>query len=153
MKRQKTVGMTKRMKMKKMNGNQSAFDSFSFLFEKQVMFQKKVQYIDGKVNGAKVDDIPCDSPSKFIYHMSAMQEELGEVLKADKRWKTHRNSTFVKDEKLDEIADVFITAMNIAMWSGFDHKQIYDAILNKIAVNHARIDKQRREHSEILSRD
>ena len=39
-----------------------------------------------------------------------MTEEMGEVLASDKRWKTHRKERYVREEKLDELADVFITA-------------------------------------------
>ena len=64
-----------------------------------------------------------------------MVEELGEVMKADKRWKTHRNHRYEPDEKLDEIADVFITAMNISIHSGFTAEDIEKAISNKIKEN------------------
>ena len=76
-----------------------------------------------------------------MYHTLAMMEELGEVLKADKRWKTHRNERFVKEEKLDEIADIFITAMNMAMYSGFDDRTVLNAIEKKISENEVRLEQ------------
>ena len=62
-------------------------------------------------------------------------EELGELMKSDKRWKTHRNARYEPEEKLDEIADVFITAMNISMYSGFSADEVAKAIAKKIAEN------------------
>jgi hypothetical protein len=106
---------------------------FTRLYTQQVMFQ---QMIEG--------EFPKDDPIKFQYHMNAMTEELGEVLKADKRWKTHRNTTFIPEEKLDELSDCFITLMNVNMWSGFSANELLDAIENKIAENLKRLDKELR---------
>ena len=110
----------------KMNGMTSPF-ALSYL--NQTKFQKEV-------TGA---DCPGDNLNHFCYHVNAMVEELGEVMKADKRWKTHRNVRFEPSEKLDEIADVFITAMNIAIHSGFTSGQIEAAIDNKIRENYYRL--------------
>lgn len=107
---------------------------FNKIYCSQIRFQRNVEKLSFKHN------LPIDNPFKFQYHMTAMTEELGEVLKADKRWKTHRNVRLDKSEKLDEIADVFITAMNISMWSGFSSTEIYEAIENKIAINQIRIE-------------
>ena len=83
---------------------------------------------------------PCDNPQLFEYHIAAMIEELGEVLKADKRWKSHRNTSFNESEKLDELADVFITAINLALWSGFDGVDITCAIASKLKENFKRLE-------------
>ena len=99
-------------------------DKFELLYTRQIAFQ---QIVEGK--------LPSDNPTKFQYHMNAMTEEMGEVLKADKRWKTHRNTTYVPEEKLDEIADMFITTLNISMWSGFTAEQLYEAVTKKIEEN------------------
>lgn len=115
---------------KKMTGNQK--ESFFLLYASQILFQEKVEKYSGR--------LPIDDPVKFQYHMNAMTEELGEVLKADKRWKTHRNTTFNPEEKLDELADCFITLMNVGIWSGFSWDEVYDSILNKISENNKRID-------------
>ena len=106
--------------------------SFGDLFDLQAKFQERV-----------TGQLPCDSPANFEYHITAMVEELGEVLKADKRWKTHRNTTFIPDEKLDELSDVFITVMNLCMWSGFDAEDILDAVKNKINQNFRRLEDQK----------
>ena len=106
--------------------------SFAESFKSQISFQEKI-------TGLKC---PADNLKQFSYHIQAMVEELGEVMKADKRWKTHRNERFVPDEKLDEIADVFITAMNIAIHSGYTSDDIEDAISKKIKENQLRLLKE-----------
>lgn len=103
--------------------------NFKYLYSKQKDFQQEVE-----------GEYPFDDPLRFQYHMNAMQEELGEVLKSDKRWKTHRNETFNKDEKIDELADCFITLMNISLWSGFDEEQIIEGVARKIKRNYDRIE-------------
>ena len=78
-----------------------------------------------------------------------MVEEMGEVMKADKRWKTHRNFRYEKEEKLDEIADVFITAMNMAIHSGFTAEQMEEAISSKIKENYARLKIESKEGQQV----
>lgn len=112
-------------------------DTFKELFLMQQLFQHRVAVTDKPVT------LPCDNPTLFQYHMTAMTEEMGEVLKADKRWKTHRNTAHNPEEKLDEIADCFITMMNVAMWSGFSNEDIYEAIKGKIEQNNKRLDKEK----------
>lgn len=113
----------------KMNGT-----NFESSYTSQILFQSKV-------TGA---NCPGDNLAQFSYHIQAMVEELGEVMKADKRWKTHRNTRYELDEKLDEIADVFITAMNIAIHSGFSSEDIENAIANKVKKNFERLESKRR---------
>jgi NTP pyrophosphatase (non-canonical NTP hydrolase) len=84
----------------------------------------------------EVKDLPKDNLEHFSYHIQAMVEELGEVMKADKRWKTHRNSSYNSAEKLEEIADVFITAMNIAIHSGYTSDEVLKEISDKINKNY-----------------
>lgn len=103
--------------------------SLNEMFLTQEVFQKEVTGMT-----------PHDNPQLFEYHIAAMIEELGEVLKADKRWKSHRNTAFNEDEKLDELADVFITAMNLALWSGFDGVDITCAIAAKFKENFNRLE-------------
>lgn len=102
--------------------------NFETLYASQVSFQ---EMITG-------DQLPRDNLPGFSYHVQAMVEELGEVMKADKRWKTHRNERYVPEEKLDEIADVFITAMNIAIHSGYSAQEVAEAIFLKISDNNRR---------------
>ena len=104
------------------------------IFENQALFQKK---ITGLI-------LPQDSLQWYTYHMLAMQEEMGEVLKSDKRWKTHRNERFCPEEKLEEMADVFITAINIALFSGFSHEDIANAVLKKIDENFEKLERSKK---------
>lgn len=107
------------------------------VYEKQTDFQKMVLRYKGMCDLA--DDLPADNIPWASYHVQAMVEEMGEVTKADKRWKTHRNENYDRLNKLDEIADVFITTMNIAIFSGFQPKEVSDAIVNKIQQNIERL--------------
>lgn len=118
---------TAMMNQMKMNGD------FQRLFDMQAGFQKEVTGLA----------LPADEIVWFQYHMSAMQEELGEVLKADKRWKTHRNAHYDPENKLEELADVFVTAINLALFSGFDANMIAAAIEGKIAENKRKLIERR----------
>lgn len=102
------------------------------LYKLQIMFQ---QSIEGMT--------PTDDPIKFQYHMTALQEEMGEVLKADKRWKTHRNTSHDPEEKIDELADCWITLMNITMWSGITIDEMLEGIAIKIVENLKRLEKEK----------
>lgn len=127
------IGMMKTMT----NGKMS--DSFSDIFDKQKNFQLCI--LKNKYDSE--NDIPTDSVKWFSYHTLAMVEELGEVLKSDKRWKTHRNERYVKEEKLDELSDVFITFMNMCMYSGFSSDEIFEATKNKIKTNFSRFNLEK----------
>lgn len=122
--------------MMRMNGKMKS--SFIELYNKQIDFQQRI--LDEKVKEGKPSfALPQDDINWFTYHMRAMVEELGEVTKADKRWKTHRNENFNQEEKVDELADVFITAMNLAIYSGLSGQDMYNAIEEKIEENNERI--------------
>lgn len=105
------------------------------LYEMQVKFQELVLAKQLQENGKPAIALPQDDVNWFSYHIQAMVEELGEVMKADKRWKTHRNERFEYDEKVDEIVDVFITAMNLAIYSGISAEQLVTSIVSKINEN------------------
>lgn len=110
--------------------------SFHNMFLKQAenqrnMFEKGM-YNGFSDNDGKFTELPIDDPKLSSYHIQQLVSEIGEVLEADKRWKNFRNDAYDKDAKLDEIADCFIVLMNIAMFSGFDSVDIYDAVCNKI---------------------
>lgn len=113
------------------------------LYNMQVEFQKQVLEKQSKETGKPVIALPQDDISWFSYHIQAMVEELGEVMKADKRWKTHRNDRFEFDEKVDEIADVFITAMNIAIFSGVSSDQLVNKIIAKIQENTLKLNSKK----------
>lgn len=129
--------------MKKMETTTGKEDSkggiLTMLFMMQAHFQEQVTGI-GK--------LPVDDVKWFQYHMAAMQEELGEVLKADKRWKTHRNAHFDPENKLEELADVFVTAINLALFSGIDTPTMATAIMNKINSNYQKLQQQRSQSDD-----
>lgn len=100
--------------------------SIDLLFEMQAIFQQQITGVQ----------TPVDDVRWFQYHMSSMMEELGEVLKADKRWKTHRNVFHDQANKLDEIADVFIIAINLALYSGIDGETMASTIVDKMSRNY-----------------
>ena len=115
--------------------SENAWDSF---FKNQILFQNQIL----SLNKSNIKVLPIDDVRWFEYHSLAMIEEIGEVLKADKRWKTHRNERYKKDEKLDELADVFITFLNLCIYSGFDAKDMQLAILKKIKENFERLQNE-----------
>lgn len=122
----------------KMIGNSKSFQE---LFRKQIEYQQEVNKLESDTKDDLV--LPQDLTLKFQYHMTAMTEELGEVLKADKRWKTHRNQRYVPSEKLDELADVFITAMNLVIFSGFSAEELLSEVDKKILENIGRLEQER----------
>lgn len=121
---------------------------FVKLFNRQVRNQsnliKKGCYkgIDDLTLLERLDDqeIPCDKPRLVSYHIQQLISEIGEILDADKRWKSFRNNKYDKKAKLEEIADCFIVLMNIAMFSGFSAEQVLDAIDAKLTIVEDRIE-------------
>lgn len=112
--------------------NYSFHDMFLKQAENQRNMFEKGMYSGFSDNDGKFTELPIDDPKLSSYHIQQLVSEIGEVLEADKRWKNFRNNAYDKDAKLDEIADCFIVLMNIAMFSGFDSVDIYDAVCNKI---------------------
>lgn len=100
------------------------------IYQEQIDFQKKV---------IKAEKLPYDAPAFSSYHTLALVEEVGEVLKADKRWKTHRNTFYDPANKLEELADVLITTLNIGIFSGFTVEEILEAVEDKIKENNKRL--------------
>lgn len=128
--------------MKKMNGkmmmNKIAFQD---LFEAQTSFQNILinkgfyeRFREFGTIKTPVDDVKLAS-----YHIQQLVSEIGEILNADKRWKSHRNDRYDEQEKLEEIADCFIVLMNVAMFSGFNGDVIAEAIKSKLDKNIKRI--------------
>lgn len=79
--------------------------------------------------------LPEDNVNWFQYHIAALVEETGELLKSDKRWKTHRNTSYNPDNKLEELADLYITVLNLTIFSGFNREQLKEAVNKKISEN------------------
>ena len=86
-----------------------------------------------------MDKLPIDNPEMFKYHCMFLMEELGELIKTDKRWKHFRNTKYDREDKLSELADCFICLMNIALFSGFNGEEIREAVINKIFKNYSRL--------------
>lgn len=97
------------------------------LFDRQTEFQEKL-------TGQK---LPNDNRHDFRDQICLMVEEVGELAKSDKRWRKER--TTPSGDKLEEIADVFIVAMNLAIFSGYSYDDITLAISDKIKKNEARL--------------
>ena len=116
---------------------------FTKLFKCQVLNQldliKKGCYKGIDDTLVSDQEVPCDKPRLVSYHIQQLISEIGEVLYADKRWKSFRNNKYDKNVKLEEIADCFIVLMNIAMFSGFSAEQILDAINTKLTIVKDRI--------------
>lgn len=93
----------------------------------------------GQVGGVIDAELPMDSVSLSSYHIQQLVSEVGEILTADKRWKSHRQDNYNSQDKLEEIADCFIVAMNIAMFSGFDGEDVTKAIIDKLDIVAKRI--------------
>lgn len=132
------IGVTKKMMT---NGKTKTNITFQELFEAQTKFQNVIikkglyeRFKDEKTTSAPVDDVSLTS-----YHIQQLMSEIGEILNADKRWKSHRNDKYDEQEKLEEIADCFIVLMNVAMFSGFNGDNIAEAIKSKLDKNIERI--------------
>ena len=110
---------------------------FTDFFNDQVAFQKEVNEKFGY--NAKVEDIPEDNVEVAKYHMLALMEETGELVKSDKRWKNYRNTHYDKSNKLEELSDCFITLFNIAMYSGISAEELELALTKKMDENIKRI--------------
>ncbi len=104
------------------------------LYNKQIKFQDTVK----DSYDFKVEELPSDTVAGFSYHIQHLISEIGEVLTADKRWKSLRKNKYNKEEKLDEIADCFIVLMNVGIFSGFTGEEIEEAISSKIDKNMSR---------------
>lgn len=83
-------------------------------------------------------DAPVDSVQDFHYSMSALVCEIGEVLQADKRWKTMRNEEYNKEAKLEELIDCFAFLINACIFSGFSAVDVRNAFWKKVKKNFER---------------
>ena len=122
------------MKMTTRNGKTNNPVTLQDLFDKQKANQSKMLQ-DGMYDMFKSEStmlIPVDDVKLMSYRIQQLMSEIGEVLDADKRWKNFRNQKYDKNAKLEEIADCFIVLMNVAMFSGFDGYQLFEAIDKKL---------------------
>lgn len=108
-------------------------DSFCHLFNLQRNNQTVLLNKGMYTNFTNRNDTkPTDDPRLCSYHVQQLMSEIGEILDSDKRWKNFRNEKYDSEAKKEEIADCFIVLMNIAMFSGIDSEELYDAIESKI---------------------
>lgn len=106
------------------------------LFNTQLITQDKLIHkgVYDRYKDEHTVTVPVDDVGLASYHVQQLMSEIGEVLDADKRWKSHRNDKYDKNAKLEELADCFVVLMNIAMFSGFDGDDLANAIQQKLGV-------------------
>ena len=115
-----------------MNGKKSK--SLNDLFACQMRNQDKFLHsgIYDRFKDETTITVPADDVGLASYHVQQLMSEIGEVLEADKRWKSHRNNKNDKEGKLEELADCFIVLMNLVMFSGFNGNDLEEAIEKKL---------------------
>lgn len=113
------------------------------LFDLQVETQNKLilKGVYDRYKDEQTEQVPVDDVGLASYHIQQLMSEIGEVLDADKRWKTHRNEKYDKSAKLEELADCFVVLMNVAMFSGFDGDELANAVKDKLGIVSDRLGK------------
>ena len=119
-----------------MNGRMTNAITLQQLFNTQLVTQDKLIHkgVYDRFKDEHTVTVPVDDVGLASYHVQQLVSEIGEVLGADKRWKSHRNDKYDKEEKLEEIADCFVVLMNVAMFSGFSGEDLASAIEEKLNV-------------------
>ena len=126
------IGVTKM----RMNGKMNNPTTLQQFFQAQC-YNQNLLVLKGVYNRLKDENtktVPVDDIGLASYHIQQLMSEIGEVLEADKRWKSHRNDKYDKQKKLEEIADCFVVLMNVAIFSGFDEEALVNAIEEKIGI-------------------
>lgn len=111
---------------------------FKDIYKEQIKFQNRVK----DTYDFKVEDLPDDIVQGFSYNVQHLISEIGEVLEADKRWKSMRKSKYDRAAKIQEICDCFIVLMNVAIYSGIDPEELETELLYKLAVNRTRFESR-----------
>lgn len=122
-------------------------DIFDYQQKTQELLLKDGLY-DAYCDGANEIELPCDKIELASYHIQQLVSEIGEVLDADKRWKNFRNEKYEPEAKLEELADVLIVVMNVAMFSGFSAVQLYDEVCSKLIDVRLRILENKEKEDE-----
>ena len=119
-----------------MSGRMTNAITLQQLFNTQLVTQDKLIHkgVYDRFKDEYTVTVPVDDVGLASYHVQQLMSEIGEVLGADKRWKSHRNDKYDREEKLEEIADCFVVLMNVAMFSGFDGEDLASAIEEKLNV-------------------
>lgn len=112
---------------------------FKDIYKEQIKFQDKVK----GTYDFEVNELPADIVQGFSYNVQHLVSEIGEVLEADKRWKSMRKSKFDRQAKIQEICDCFIVLMNIAIYSGIDPDELELELLYKMVVNRTRFEESK----------
>lgn len=115
---------------------------FKEFYKMQMNFQERIMEEVGYNGERRLVNLPIDDVSLMSYHLIALLEESGELVKSDKRWKNFRNTHFDKDNKLEEVADCIITLFNICAFSGITPSDLEDALYKKIENNNKRLDSK-----------
>lgn len=121
-----------------------SIENIKEIYNNQVRFQeqviKNIGYNDFEEykQGSEVK-LPIDDTNLSSYHIQGLMSEIGEILKADKRWKNYRIDNLDMENKLEEIVDCFIFIMNIAIFSGFSAEEFSAMIFRKMQENFVRI--------------
>lgn len=116
-------------------GSLEAIMDFKDIYNEQIKFQNRVK----QTYDFEVDELPDDIVQGFSYNIQHLISEIGEVLEADKRWKSMRKSKYDRKAKIQEICDCFIVLMNVAIYSGIDPQELETELLYKLAVNRTRL--------------
>lgn len=115
-------------------------DMFKELFEKQLNNQQSLldagNYsrfaTNNLLNNGELK-LPQDDIGLFSYHIQQLVSEIGELLHSDKRWKSFRNEGSQSfEDKVSEIADIYIVLLNIAIFSGLSAEKLYEGINKKL---------------------
>lgn len=127
------IGVKKRTKM---SGKTTNAVTLQQLFNTQLVTQDKLisKGVYDRYKDEHTVTVPVDDVGLASYHIQQLMSEIGEVLDADKRWKSHRNDKCDKQAKLEELADCFVVLMNVAMFSGFDGNDLAKAVEQKLGV-------------------
>lgn len=119
-----------------MSGKTTNVVTLQQLFNTQLVTQDKLisKGVYDRYKDEQTVTVPVDDVGLASYHIQQLMSEIGEVLDADKRWKSHRNDKCDKQAKLEELADCFVVLMNVAMFSGFDGNDLAKAVEQKLGV-------------------
>lgn len=109
--------------------------TFESLYEEQKLNQLAIaaRGMYDNYRRTEITELPADDPGVMSYNVLHLVSEIGELLSADKRWKSLRKGEPQKTEKLDELADIYIFLLNIAYFSGFTCDELKEAVAAKIA--------------------
>lgn len=121
--------------MRMMSGK---MNNFNDIYNRQIEFQQSI--LNKGLYGENMEmTLPKDKPNLVSYHVQQLVSEIGEVLTADKRWKSFRNEHIDLINKKEEIADCFIVLMNMALFSGMSADELFETISAKQEVNFERV--------------